>query len=283
MAANLRGELVGVPTQASAGTDVDPVDCRPVRDTNRDGEINGLDDCVPLGGFLNGVRPVNLAVEMMDAVESGTEYEPIAEPAPPDFDVSGVEFGQPLFSDVEPETRPTEDVRWIPSGATRLCGWWEYSGMADGVHWDAVWALEGEVQQEVSFIDEVWSGGESGDWWVCVVGEDPIDEGLWDLTLNVEKEWVAGSFVAVGEALQPVEFTVANQSSVEICYLYISPAVMQSWGTDWLGPDVALDPGESGTFELPPTRYDLLGTDCDGGEIFQDTVDVSGPQTYTFE
>ena len=56
-AVNGKGELVGVPTMASAGEDGEIVDCRPVTDTNRDGEVDRYDDCVPIGGFLNLLSP----------------------------------------------------------------------------------------------------------------------------------------------------------------------------------------------------------------------------------
>jgi S1-C subfamily serine protease len=282
LAANAAGQIVGIPTQAAAGTDVNPVDCRPMRDTNRDGVIDDADDCVPIGGFLNGVRPVNLAQAMLDAVQSGTAYEPIAQPAPPGFDVAGVDVEQPLFTDVEPTGRPAGDTKWIPSGATSLCAWWEYAGMADGIRWDAIWALEGVIQEGVSYVGEVWTGGEQGDTWVCVVGDEPVEEGLWDLTLNVEDEWVGGGFVVVGDERSPVDFTFANESGVEVCYLYVSPEVMSHWGSDWLGQDVALDPGEEATFSVPPATYDLRGTDCDHVDIFTDSVDVTEATTFTY-
>ena len=66
-----------MPTQLGAGDTGEIVDCRVVTDTNRDGVINNDDECVPLGGFLNSVRPVNLVHDMLAAVQNGTAYEPI--------------------------------------------------------------------------------------------------------------------------------------------------------------------------------------------------------------
>ncbi len=64
-AVNGKGELVGVPTMASAGEDGEVVDCRPVTDTNRDGEIDRYDDCVPIGGFLNLLSPTSRAESLL--------------------------------------------------------------------------------------------------------------------------------------------------------------------------------------------------------------------------
>jgi outer membrane protein assembly factor BamB len=59
-AVNRRGELVGVPTQGSA------LDCRP-GDTNIDGVIDSADvGCIPVGGSIGQIRPINLALPLMN-------------------------------------------------------------------------------------------------------------------------------------------------------------------------------------------------------------------------
>jgi len=62
---NHQGELVGVPTQASAGTGIAPVDARAVVDTNQDGRIDDRDTPMSIGGFINGLRPINLAKPLL--------------------------------------------------------------------------------------------------------------------------------------------------------------------------------------------------------------------------
>ncbi|MEM7535241.1 MAG: serine protease [Chloroflexota bacterium] len=64
-AVNQTGFLVGIPTQAAAGTGVSPVDARPVVDTNRDGRVDQRDTPMAIGGFINGLRPVNLAKPLL--------------------------------------------------------------------------------------------------------------------------------------------------------------------------------------------------------------------------
>ncbi|MDK2980466.1 MAG: serine protease Do [Chloroflexota bacterium] len=60
--------LIGIPTEVGAGEEyADVVDCRPLADTNRDGAIDDYDTCVPTGGFINALRPVNLALPLIDA------------------------------------------------------------------------------------------------------------------------------------------------------------------------------------------------------------------------
>ena len=50
---NERGELVGVIVQGGADWNSDTVDCRKLADTNEDGEVDELDTCIPVGGFIN--------------------------------------------------------------------------------------------------------------------------------------------------------------------------------------------------------------------------------------
>ena len=75
-AVNGKGELVGVPTMASAGEDGEIVDCRPVADTNRDGAINKYDDCVPIGGFLNLLSPVDRASALLESTDITRSSDP---------------------------------------------------------------------------------------------------------------------------------------------------------------------------------------------------------------
>jgi len=65
LAADENGYLIGVPTQLGYGGDDQFVDCRVLADTNRDGQVNEDDNCIPTGGFINALRPINLAMPLI--------------------------------------------------------------------------------------------------------------------------------------------------------------------------------------------------------------------------
>lgn len=68
LALDENNRLVGIPTEVGAGEEyADVVDCRPLADTNRDGLIDDYDTCVPTGGFINALRPINLALPLINA------------------------------------------------------------------------------------------------------------------------------------------------------------------------------------------------------------------------
>ncbi len=90
LAANAQAELVGIPTQLGAGArEEEVVDCRQLADTNGDGIIDERDTCVPIGGFINALRPVNLAKPLIQAALGGqplvwaTPTAPVSQTATP--------------------------------------------------------------------------------------------------------------------------------------------------------------------------------------------------------
>lgn len=65
-----------------------------------------------------------------------------------------------------------------------------------------------------------------------------------------------------------VALQVKNESSVEICYVYISDVTADSWGEDWLGTSESIAAqGGQRIFFLNPGTYDLLVQDCDGNDL----------------
>jgi hypothetical protein len=74
-----------------------------------------------------------------------------------------------------------------------------------------------------------------------------------------------------------------NQSSVPICYVYISPINADNWGDDQLGSREIVDTGMQRDFEFEPGLYDVLLLDCDGNEL-QDSrrIEVGAETVATF-
>jgi V8-like Glu-specific endopeptidase len=98
LAADVNGYLIGIPTQLGYGGDDQFVDCRVLADTNRDGVVDENDNCVPTGGFINALRPINLALPLIEAAQEGIVHVVGGEEAPPP-PVSGLpEAGEVLFS-----------------------------------------------------------------------------------------------------------------------------------------------------------------------------------------
>lgn len=97
LAADANGLLIGIPTQLGYGGEDQFIDCRVLADTNRDGTVNDLDNCVPTGGFINALRPIKLALPLIEAAQRGeVNIVRIQEPVE---EVSAPVMGEVLFFD----------------------------------------------------------------------------------------------------------------------------------------------------------------------------------------
>lgn len=100
LAVNTRGELIGVPTAIGSGNLSDAiVDCRALMDTNRDGYIDDNDTCVPTGGFINALRPINLAMDLITAARTGAVAITTGNGGHEDFKADGQVIFEDDFSD----------------------------------------------------------------------------------------------------------------------------------------------------------------------------------------
>jgi len=288
MAANAAGELVGIPTQASSGAeDADVVDCRLIADTNGDGRINNSDTCVPIGGFINGLRPVNLALPLIEAARQGAVYQagPAASPPPSGaFDLSNTLLSNLLFADgVTSDDRPTTVYDALPAGVTSACAFWDYQAMVDGMRWSAYWFVDRELEQDGSMLDQTWSGGARGNWWVCVYNDGGLRDGLYEVVLEVEGEVLINDAVYVGGTHPPIRFTLNNASTATAYYVFISPTEAQNWGQDDLGDTEVLPAGGSRVFDLPAGVYDLLVVDSQLNRLVEEYgLDLTADAGFTF-
>jgi hypothetical protein len=288
LAANAAGEIIGIPTIAGSGADDDePVDCRFVVDTNRDGSIDELDTCVPVGGLINGLRPVALALPLIEAAEAGEAYvSTLPEPGvgqPEGFDPANVTFRDVVFSpDVTDTDEPTEVVPFFPTGTTDVCAFWDYEGMVDGVTWEALWFVDGVLDESGSITDNTWSGGASGNWWVCIYDDAGLPDGLYELTLAVEGETQISESVFVGGDHPVVEIAIDNQLAVGVCFVQASPSGAANWGQDELGNQEVIESGGTITLFLPAGIYDLRALDCDANTLFEEyELDFTTATTLT--
>jgi hypothetical protein len=100
-------------------------------------------------------------------------------------------------------------------------------------------------------------------------------------TLAVEEKSVDNTLVSAGE---PGTLTVINNSSDDVCYVFVSPAGSTSWGNDWLGDSTILENGDQQTITVGSGVNDMQAADCDGNAIAEQyEIDFSTGQTWTLE
>lgn len=207
------GKLIGIPTQAAAGEGITPVDARPVVDTNRDGRVDQRDTPMAIGGFINGLRPINLAVPLLQ--QAGVKIGPKKAPTPSSTRksgrgrqapsplpkaggsrTSGVTINNLLFS-----TRITRDGRPINPAAVllgsqrALYAVFDFKGLRKGTAWSQVWSVNGQVVMDRA---DKWADGGSGRKILQLNGNPRLPDGDYHLVLTVRKAIVAEGRVTIG-------------------------------------------------------------------------------------
>ncbi len=218
---NKSGQLIGVPTQASAGAGVTPVDARPVLDTNKDGRVDQRDTPMAIGGFINGLRPVNLAIPLLEKAgmriaRDRSSHDDVEEhKASP---IRGFDFEsfreKPTFSNLLFSTQVTRDGRpihpthVIPSGVDEVYASFDYDNMRNGEAWSAVWMSDGKIIIEQN---EAWDDGESGRKTVKISNRRGVPNGEYLLVLGMKGEVKLEGKMAVGNRVDESDSEVSGR------------------------------------------------------------------------
>ncbi|MGI9517567.1 MAG: S1 family peptidase, partial [Pirellulaceae bacterium] len=221
-AVNEDGFLVGIPTQAAAGSGVTPVDARPVLDTNRDGRIDQRDTPMAVGGFINGLRPVNLAFPILQKaglpiersrISRSRDYGSIERAPEPDYRFEKprkkASFQELLFcTRITRDGRPINPTTMIPSGIDEVFATFEFSGMRDGTPWTATWVNEG---RKIIEKEDVWNNGEEGRKAVEIAKRGGVPDGEYHLVLAIQGEIVLEGKMIVGTPIDETDSEISGR------------------------------------------------------------------------
>ncbi len=197
-AVNEQGELVGIPTQSGAGGDAQYVDCRHLADTNGDGVIDENDSCIPIGGFINALRPVNLAKPLIEAARRGLvrpfspSPAPKIKPATEPPAVSRLIFAPAINQADQPVTVADS----LPSGIGELYFFFDYRGFRDGVAWQPVLVRNGQALSD-TWPSAPWSGGPQGMWWVGL-SDAAFPDGTYEIRIHYGGKTLGSATAKVG-------------------------------------------------------------------------------------
>ena len=217
-AINHDGELVGIPTQAAAGEGITPVDARPVVDTNRDGRVDQRDTPMSIGGFINGLRPVNLAKPLLR--EAGVNVSgPGARATIPTAPVprqsskrnkkaKSAEISDLFFAtQVSQSGKPIQPTTVLVPGVTRLNAAFHYENMDRCKKWGQVWTFNGDV---IMSHEAEWDKGDSGERVIILSSNTPLDEGEYGLILTVDDQVGEECKVSIGRRVDDTDTEISG-------------------------------------------------------------------------
>lgn len=241
-----QGNLIGVPTQSGSGSGTSPnVDCRPENDTNGDGVIDDKDVCVPIGGFINALRPVDLAKPLITQALNGIGPQPTSVPIFPTSilpqasktPLPGTEVPTTVPATVPAGTRtpgvgrtpspttqanigkakvsrviiangvadsgyPVSVVKSLPSGATNLVCYFDFSGFETGHTWQMRAFIDGEEVVDAWPADK-WdaeTNGSYGTWWFGWLDASNLADGTYKMEIDYDGQSLGETTVKVGGA-----------------------------------------------------------------------------------
>ena len=205
MATNDKGQLIGVPSIAASGANTEATDCRVIQDTNGDGNIDSQDNCIPIGGFINGLRPINLALPLIQAARSGQAYvSPYSQGSGPTPPPTGNEqIGTIGWFTVDSQGNLGDQVDSYPSRSIVLVALFNFSGFTNGEPWGDRWSVAG---QEVTSGTYTWDQGSEGTYGTSLSNQgDPVADGTYHLELFAGQgnDPLAQADVVVGNGSNP--------------------------------------------------------------------------------
>ncbi len=289
MAVDDSGRVIGIPTKARASENGPAIDCRPLADTNADGEVDDGDNCVPVGGFLNGVRPINLALAILGTAVNAEPIGPVVRPETPAtaFDYSSVKIENPRFALGRDGNVPVDEVVTAQAGIPELCFFVDWSGIPFGTSWEGAWFVDGEIQPGLGSTDQIWLIEEEGqNFWLCAREQNALGlpAGVYEIGFFLEGMVLfAEGIELTPEPVEVVTVTWANDTDGEICALAVNPfSDSGQVGLNELDAGDSIPPGDSRTLDLPIGRVAVEAYNCDDEPVADafEGLDITGPKTF---
>ncbi len=278
LAADAAGRIVGIPTIVGTGQGR-ITDCRAVADSNGDGRIDQDDTCVPVGGFINGIRPVNIALPLLEAARTATPTRPSA----PMVDEPQPVAVQPVVSTTQWSLDPegAQPFVAVPQGAAQICLSWRYEGVPTGSAFEVVWFVDGAVEPAAG-VTGTTSGPEADAFFACISNPDGLAFALYEVAWFIDEVPVFSEAVRYGPDGAQVQLDVVNETTSDVCVAQFSPSGAITFGLNDLSTPIP--PGGAASIQVVTGSYDVRVIDCDGLVLLEDTsggVVISGDATYT--
>lgn len=197
---NRAGQLIGVPTITPERISGSAINCRRIYDTDANNQIDNTDACIPVGGNISAIRPLQLVQGLIRAatlgIRPGPERSPNRQPARTELPALRRPF---VTTGVTAEGMPINVVTSAPQGTSSLYLFFDYNNMEDGFVYELRTTIDGRPSLLYSLPPVTWSGGREGMWYIGSTGI-PYPNGVYQFSLYVEGRQLANHSIVVGGA-----------------------------------------------------------------------------------
>jgi hypothetical protein len=195
---NQEGRLVGIPTTAPLASQ--GVNCVPIQDTNQDKVVNNRDICIPVGGFINALRPSNFVRPLLRAASLGYSIDNLTAPISALVPENKPSFKRLFFApSVNEAGMPTTIIRSLPAGSNSLFLFFDYENMSPETIYELRVTTDGIPNPAFSLAPVRWSGGERGIWYIGSSGQ-PWPNGTYEFTLFADGVAAPPARLTIGAA-----------------------------------------------------------------------------------
>lgn len=193
------GRLIAIPTTAPGAAQGDDTRCVVIEDTNNDGLVNANDACVPIGGFINALRPSNFVRPLLRSASLGIQVQNVTASQIPPAPAGEPSFSRLLISSSVSEGMPTNVARSLPTGTTSLYLFFDYANMTPETIYEMRVTIDNVPSAAFSLAPVRWSGGENGIWYIGNRGQT-WPNGRYEFTLFINGAASGSITVLVGAA-----------------------------------------------------------------------------------
>ena len=223
------GRLIAVPTTVPVVPLISDATCPIIDDTNNDGTVSRADSCVPIGGFINALRPSNFVRPLLRGASLGINVERLSR-TNLDLDSGGEpEFSRLFISPSVVQGMPTTVASSLPTGTTSLYLFFDYRNFTPQTIYELRVSINGTPSPEFSLPPVQWSGGTSGLWYIGSSGQ-PWPNGTYEFRLFIDGLSAASKAITIGGPAQErptfskVAFGLLDDSGVFQGESYVLPA-----------------------------------------------------------
>ena len=179
---NESGQLVGIPVTISPSRFEG--DCKIIEDSNQDGIINDSDFCVPIGRFINILRPARFAEALIRGASLDLQIEQITSPRFQGSSSSNPSFSNLFIASSISNNMPSSIVGSLPTGIDSVYLFFDYANMSPEDVYELQVNLNGIPNPTFSLPPVRWSGGENGLWYIGSTGQR-WQNGIYDFNLSI--------------------------------------------------------------------------------------------------
>ncbi|MEP7290788.1 MAG: trypsin-like peptidase domain-containing protein [Chloroflexota bacterium] len=201
---NQQGLLIGVPTTSPIVGLSPDARCVTLQDTNADGAMNNNDICVPVGGFINSLRPSSFVRPLLRAASLNLALDGISQAQGSTAIGGTATFERLLFSpSVNEAQMPSSVVTNLPSGTDTVYLFFNYRNMTQETVYELRVTVDGVPNSAFSLSPVRWSGGRNGVWYVGSAAQS-WPNGLYDFTLFIDGIAADSKRLVIGASSQVV-------------------------------------------------------------------------------